>query len=150
MDTLAILRDLYRLRLFVAVIGVLAVLVGMAMVFKISYPLKVESRRYDVGVATVRLLVDTPESQVVEVSPKGSDSLGMRANLLASLMVDGDVKTAIARRAGLPPSKLVGITDAAAEPSPAAKPPGRRAFVLKTRVVTNTDGAQLPIIEIEA
>jgi hypothetical protein len=86
----------------------------------------------------------------VEVSPKGSDSLGIRANLLASLMVDGVVKQAIARRAGLPTKELVGISEAATEPSPASKPPGRRDFVLTTRVLTNTGGDQLPIIEIEA
>ena len=44
---------------------------------------------YLVGVATTRVLIDTPSSQVVDVSPKGSDTLGVRANLIASLMVDG-------------------------------------------------------------
>ena len=150
MDTVTILRDLWRLRRAVVTVALLALLIGTAVVYKISFPPKLESRRYDVGVATARILVDTPSSQVVEVAPKGSDSLGVRANLLASLMVDGVVKSAIARRAGLSPRELVGINEGAAEPTPGAKPPGRRAFVLKTRVVTNTDGAQLPIIEVEA
>ena len=150
MDTVTILRDLWRVRRGVVTVALLALLAGTAVVYKISFPPNLESRRYEVGVATARILVDTPSSQVVEVAPKGSDSLGVRANLLATLMVDGVVKSAIARRAGLSPQKLVGINEAAAVPAPGADPPGRRAFVLKTRVVTNTDGAQLPIIEVEA
>ena len=139
-----------ELRRAVVTVALLALLAGTAVVYKISFPPNLESRRYEVGVATARILVDTPSSQVVEVAPKGSDSLGVRANLLATLMVDGVVKSAIARRAGLSPQKLVGINEEAAVPAPGADPPGRRAFVLKTRVVTNTDGAQLPIIEVEA
>jgi hypothetical protein len=146
MDTVTILRDLWRLRLAVVVILVLAVLAGVALVFKLP---SLESRKYEVGVATARILVDTPSSQVVEVAPKGSDTLGIRANLLASLMVDGVVKSAIAQRAGIPPEKLVGISEASSEPGPVAKPPGPRDFVLTTRVLVNTGGDQLPIIEID-
>ena len=150
MDTVTILRDLWRMRSAVVMIALLALIAGTAVIYKISVPPALESRRYEVGIATARILVDTPSSQVVEVAPKGSDSLGIRANLLASLMVDGVVKAAIAQRAGLEPRKLVAITETATEPSPVAKPPSRRDFVLKTRVVTNTDGGQLPIIEIDA
>jgi hypothetical protein len=151
MDTVTILRDLWRMRPIVAAVTLIALLAGTFVVFKITYPLKVDNRRYEVGVATARILVDTPSSQVVEVAPKGSDSLGVRANLLASLMVDGVVKAAIAQRAGLPAKKLVGLTEAAAEPtSVTPAQPRPRDFVLRTRVLTNTSGDQLPIIEIEA
>jgi hypothetical protein len=150
MDSVTILRDLWRLRRAVVIVALLALITGTAVLYKVSFPPNLESRRYDVGLATARILVDTPSSQVVEVAPKGSDSLGVRANLLASLMVDGVVKGAIARRAGLPPKDLVGISESATEPSPVSKPPTRRDFVLTTRVVTNTGGDQLPIIEIEA
>lgn len=150
MDTVTILRDLWRLRSAVVMVALLALTAGTAVIYRISVPPDLESRRYEVGVATARILVDTPSSQVVEVAPKGSDSLGVRANLLASLMVDGVVKAAIARRAGLPPRKLIGITEAATEPSPVSKPPTRRDFVLTTRVVTNAGGDQLPIIEVYA
>jgi len=151
MNTVTILRDLWSLRRVVATMALLAVVAGTAVMYKISVPPELQGRRYEVGIATARILVDTPSSQVVEVAPKGSDSLGVRANLLASLMVDGVVKAAIARRAQLPSSKLIGITDTESEPSPAStKPPGRRALVLKTHVATNADGAQLPIIEVEA
>src|ERR1700754_3007856 len=69
MDTVKILRDLWRLRPVVAGVLVFAMLAGAAVVFKLP---SLESRKYEVGVATARLLVDTPNSQVVEVAPKGS------------------------------------------------------------------------------
>jgi len=150
MDSVTILRDLWRLRQAVVVVALFALIVGFATMYKVAVPGKIESRRYEVGVATARILVDTPSSQVVEVAPKGSDSLGVRANLLASLMVDGVVKAAIAHRAGLPPKRLIGITEADSEPASVAVTPTRRDFVLKTRVVTNAGGDQLPIIEISA
>jgi|1185.fasta_scaffold21474_2 capsular polysaccharide biosynthesis protein len=150
MDTVTILRDLWRNKLIVLGVAVLALFAGIAVVYKIHPPSTLESRKYKVGVASARILVDTPRSQVVEVDPKGSDSLGVRANLLASLMVDGVVKDAIARRAGLSSSRLVGVTDAAVAPAEASEPPTRHDFVLTTHVVTNNGGAELPIIEVDA
>jgi hypothetical protein len=151
MDTVTILRDLWRHRFVVVAVYLVALIAGLAVIYKISFlPPTLESRNYEVGVATARILVDTPSSQVVEVAPKGSDTLGVRANLLASLMVDGVVKSAIAQRAGLRPNQLVGVTDAATEPGPVPAPPGPRAFVLTTKVLTNNSGDQLPIIELDA
>jgi hypothetical protein len=151
MDTVTILRDLWRRRLLVFGVYLIALLMGTAVVYKISlFPPNLESRKYEVGVAVARILVDTPSSQVVEVAPKGSDTLGVRANLLASLMVDGVVKQAIAQRAGLQPNQLAGVTDAATEPSPVATAKGPRSYILTTKVLTNTGGDQLPIIELDA
>lgn len=146
MDTVTILRDLWRHRILVAGVGVVALLAGFAVLYKLP---SLEPRSYQVGVASVRILVDTPSSQVVEIAPKGSESLGVRANLLASLMVDGEVKAAIAERAGLSSDDLVGISNSATEPQ-TVPPRNRRANILTTSVATDNDGAQLPIIEIEA
>jgi hypothetical protein len=150
MDTVTILRDLWRRRLLVVLVVLVAIPAGILVTHRLAFPFKLESRKYTVGVATARVLIDTPSSQVVEVAPKGSDTLGTRANLLASLMVDGVVKSAIAARAGLRPDELVGVSESAAESSPADSSPKPRANVLTTKVVENTAGDQLPIIEIEA
>ena len=117
------------------------------MTFKLP---SLESRKYEVGIATARILVDTPNSQVVEVSPKGSDTLGVRANLIANLMADGVVKTAIAERAGIPPEQLAGVAESAPGPPTEASPSPDQAQVLTTRVLATPDGDRLPIIEIEA
>ena len=151
MNTVTILRQLWRHRVATLLIAVVSVVAGVLVVYKVSAPSGLESRTYEVGIASARILVDTPESQVVDVSPKGSDTLGIRANLLANLMVDGVVKTAIAKRAGLAPNQFYGVaesaTDAAADTSP--KNP-RKAMILSTKVLMTPDGDRMPIIEIEA
>lgn len=157
METARILRELWRYRVLVAVFALLAVLGGFTVAYRIvaygpSEPAKLESRKYEIGVATARILVDTPNSQIVEVSPKGAETLNVRASLLASLMVEGGVKAAIARRARLRPGQFLAIAESASEP---ASPEAHRAAsnpqatVLTTRVPV-TAGDQLPIIQIEA
>ena len=148
MELVTILRELWRLRVLVLGIALLALLVGMALAFRLP---SLESRKYEVGVATASVLVDTPNSQVIEVAPKGSDTLAMRASLLANLMAEGVVKTAIAERAGIAPDDLHGMaqsTVAAAGAKPEVPP--ARAYALVTRVVGTPGGDQLPIIEIDA
>jgi hypothetical protein len=149
MESVTILRELWRRRVAVGVVALAAILAGLLLSFRPGLP--PESRRYDVGIATARLLVDTPQSQVVKVDPRGSDTLGLRANVLANLMVDGKAKAAIAKRAGLEPRRLLGFAESELEPRPvpakALDDPGIN--LIKTRVVMNPDGEQLPIIEVE-
>ena len=83
MRTIKILRQLWRHKLFVVAVGLVATIAGMAVMYKLP---SLQSRSYVVGVATGQILLDTPDSQVVAVSPKGSDTLGVRATLIASLM----------------------------------------------------------------
>ena len=104
MDTVTILRELWRRRVLVGLLAIVCVLVAFALTYTVSFP--PESRKYEVGIATGRILVDTPDSQVVDVAPRGSDTLGVRANLLANLMTEGEVKALIAEEAGLRPGEL--------------------------------------------
>src|SRR4051812_23340244 len=98
MDTVTILRRLRRHRGLVVLAATWALLVGLGVAYRIDSSLGVHARQHTVALATARLLVDTPSSQVVQVSPKGSDALGVRATLLSNLMVDGTIKDVIARR----------------------------------------------------
>src|SRR3954465_5761271 len=117
--TVMILRNLWRLRAAVVVVFVVAVLVGTLVGFRISLlPPSVQSRQYHVGVASARVLVDTPTSDLIDVAPKGSDTLAGRATLLANLMVDGVVEDEIAKRAGLHPDELIGVAgDSGSDPT---------------------------------
>ena len=153
MDTVNIARELWGRRRMVGVVAIVAIVCGLLVSFRVSVmPPKLESRSYDVGIATARMLVDTPNSQVVAVSQKGSETLGTRASLLSNLMTEGEVKADIARRVNLRPKQLVTTSEADVGSAEAAPPrkPGRNAQVLTTRVLTNTVGEQLPIIEVEA
>ena len=146
MELVTILRELWHRRTIVALVALVSLLVGAAVAFRLP---SLESRKYEVGIATARILVDTPNSQVVEVAPKGSDMLGVRANLIANLMAEGDVKAAIAQRAGVPPEKLAGIAESADSPPDAASA-STAEYVLTTRVLATPTGDHLPIIELEA
>ncbi len=153
MNLVTTLRELWRLRRSVAIIATVAILAGLFVLFRPGLP--PQSRQYAVGVSTAQILVDTPSSQVVDVSPKGSDLLGLQANLLASLMVDGTIRADIAQRAGIPASKLVGVTSAVTEPSatgpaPVSAPSGANAYVLNTQILTDAAGDNLPIIQLSA
>jgi hypothetical protein len=149
MDSVTILRELWRRRTAVCLVALAAILVGLLMSFRPGLP--PESRRYDVGTASARLLVDTPQSQVVRVNPRGSDTLGLRANVLANLMVEGPAKAAIAKRAGLKPRQLLAIAESELEPQKVSPKALRNPEVnlMKTRVVMDLDGEQLPIVEVE-
>jgi hypothetical protein len=146
-----ILRKLWRMRRVVAVFAVIAVGLGALVAYHPSFP--PQSRKYEVGTAATRILIDTPASQVVAVAPKASGDLGVRASLLANLMAEGALKAEIARRAGLPPNRLVTIAPATSDAVPATKPAaarGPKANVLTLNTLTNDSGEQLPIIDVLA
>jgi hypothetical protein len=151
MSIAAITYGLWSRRRLVACAGLLAILVGCAVGYNIfSFP--PQSRQYDVGTATARLLVDTPSSQIVAVDPAGLAFVTSRANLLASLMVNGPIKTAIAQRVGLEPQQIAGIAESDQSPITSPTPPAR-GYVLTTTVLDDTNlsnpsGNQLPIIDI--
>lgn len=156
MDAVTILRELWRRRVLVALVALFAALVGFLLAYRVGLP--PEPRKYEVGLATARVLVDTPQSQVIKVDPKGSDTLGLRANVLANLMVEGEAKAAIARRAGLRPKKLKAVSTSAAtgdvsstDPDPVSTefPDDPDVHMIRTRVIANPDGEQLPIIETD-
>jgi hypothetical protein len=152
MSTVSILRRLWRHRILVAISLIVAVLAGTAVVYQLP---GFQSRKYDVGIVTAHILVDTPNSQIVQVSPRGTATLGEQTLLLASLMVDGTIKSAIAQKAGLSASRLVGVNAAVTEPSasgpsPVIPPSGRNAYVIMTQVMTDSAGNNLPIIELQA
>lgn len=149
-DPVTILRELWGRRLVVGSIALLAVGVGFLLVYQVSLP--PESRSFTVGVAKARILVDTPRSQVIEVIPKGAETLGTRASVLANLMADGDVKDSIARSAGLRPKQLVAGVLPGDEAELRAAQSEADSFVLATAVLINHDLelVELPIIEVEA
>ncbi len=150
METVTILRELWRRRLLVGVVSLAALATGLLLTYTVSFP--PETRQQEVGIASTRILVDTPDSQVVDVAPKGSDTLGLRANLLANLMSTGEVKGKIARRAGLRPGQLLAVAQSADEVPEVftSAERGSRAHLLLTRPVTNSQGEPLPIVEVEA
>ncbi|HSS58860.1 MAG TPA: hypothetical protein VLK59_12685, partial [Solirubrobacteraceae bacterium] len=147
MELVGMLRVLWRHRLLVVVAALIAVLVGLGVAYRIGFPAKLESRRYDVGLGTVTALVDTPSSQIVDLGGKtGADigTLAARAQLLASLMTSSPIKDEIASRAGVAPDKLIALSAAGALPG---APPSGGASISQSSPKANILTARIPNLE---
>jgi hypothetical protein len=167
MNHITILRALWQRRALVAVAAALSVIAGIVAAYHVTLPAKLTSRQYTVAVGQARFLIDTPESQVLTVSPAapanpaGSGDLAGRANLLANVIPTGPVKAAIAKRAGIraadltivgPPSPATAFSAAPGptplEASQAAKANDRTANIV-TITVPGAPDSPLPVISVE-
>src|SRR4051812_44033604 len=107
-----VLRELWRRRRAVGVGVAYALVVVILMTFRVSLglPPTIESRQYDAGIAASDVLIDSPNSQIVDVGGGSTDvegatidlsGLSTRARLLANLMSNSPLKDRIARAAGI-------------------------------------------------
>jgi capsular polysaccharide biosynthesis protein len=153
MEIVTILRELWRRRYLVAIAAVLAIAIGLMTAYKVS-PSKLQGRQYHVGVASARMLIDTPDSQVVDLEPKGADGLGTRANLLANLMASGPVKAIIAEHAGINAAELIAIAPSMSGgpqvPTPLSQRAAASASNPEAYVLTLRSDEALPIISVDA
>jgi hypothetical protein len=60
------------------------------------------------GVASQRLVLDTPNSQLLNADPYGADTLGWRAAALSEMTATGSVEERIARDMGVP-ARSIGV-----------------------------------------
>lgn len=144
MRTVALLRELWRLKAAVAVAAAFALLIALLMMFRIGLP--PQSRHHEVGVASTAALVDTPSSQVVDIGGKDSaaaPTLPSRAALLASLLTSSPLKDEIARRAGIPSRTLI------ASGAPAGTTGTGSAELLTTGDTVDPDDPRASILTIE-
>ena len=155
-DLIAILRLLWLRRGFVGLTLLISLSVGVVVAYRVTIsPLELESRQYTVGIAAARVLIDTPQSKVVDLGAAGADysALGGRAALLANLMASGPVKAAIARRVGVSPDTFDAIAPAPeGAAASVARPPqtptgGEDANALVLTIQTETD---VPIISFRS
>jgi hypothetical protein len=107
------------------------------------------------GTGTVRVVLDTGDSQLVKAAPRGADTLPMRATLLADRLASAAGKTLVAKGSGVRPSDLVVVIPAATKDPTSETPLVKRItkvtaavyapYVLEVRVDDVT-----PIISIKA
>lgn len=153
MEFVTILHRLWLRRIFVAAGLAAALLVGLMTAYQTSlFPPGLKSRHYHVGLATARILIDTPSSQVVDVDPAGIDAISPRANLLANLMTSSQVKSLIAKNAGIKVDRLTAIA-----PSDGAPPVPTLLSQEATKSAhpssdyrLNIYSGDLPIIQVQA
>jgi hypothetical protein len=109
MELLAMISELRRHRLAVGLAALVALLVCVMVGFRVSslFPPKLHSRRTYEGVATSKVLVNSPTSIVADLNPEGSGSLLTHAQLLGEIIASDTVRDAIAKHAGIPAYDLV-------------------------------------------
>jgi hypothetical protein len=150
-----ILRDMQRHKALVAAVVVVSVAIGFLLAFKPGAP--PHSRQYQQAIATSDILIDTRNSQVVDVGGRGPDlsTLASRANLLGNLVVTGPLKETIAKSAGVSAEDLAVVPPANAETpgvAPAPVETGRGVHVPQSERSTltfSTDNT-LPILHVVA
>lgn len=98
MELVALLRLLWRHRVVVAVGAVVALAAGFAAT---------RGESTVVGVASVRLVLDTPRSELLDANPVGMATLEWRADLLGDAGGADDVRDRVATAMGIPPGELV-------------------------------------------
>ena len=123
-------------------------LVGLALTYTVSLP--PESRKYEVGTPPPGSSSTLPTRRS-STSLQGVGHPRLRANLLANLMTEGDVKARIARRPACGPVSCGPASSTGELPAMSQVPRGAAdAHLLTTRLESNSDGVPLPMIELEA
>jgi hypothetical protein len=150
-----ILQEIRRRRVLVAIVVLASAAIGFLLAFKPGFP--PQSRQYQQAIASSDILIDTRNSQVVDVGGHGPElsTLASRANLLGNLMVTGPLKETIAQTAGVKPENLVVVPPANSETpgvSPAPVETGHGVNVPKSERSTLTFSTDdtLPILHVVA
>jgi hypothetical protein len=154
-ELVKVLREVWsRKRLLAIVLGA-SILIGLLLAYRPGFP--PQSRQYQVSLASSDILVDTSNSQVVDVGGRGPDlpTLASRANLLGNLMTVGPLKDAIAKRAGVSPNDLVVVPPASPEtpgvaPEAVKTSQSRNVPDAKATILTLSTDDTLPILHVVA
>lgn len=145
MEFAAILRLLWRHRLLTA-LG-LVVAVGVAV-------MAVRGETTVTGLASMRVVVETPRSQLVDAAPPGYAAIQMRSELLGDLIATNSVMAEIAHGAGISPSELTVVDPTlsrpvVATPLPTAASQAAAGQVQPYVVTVNVPDDTLPIVELD-
>jgi hypothetical protein len=153
MKSILILQQLWRQRIITVVALLVAVCIGAFISFRVSpgLPPHFQSRQYVVGIASARVLVDTPDSIVADLNPSGAASLSLHAQLLADLIASQPIRTAIASSLKIPLQSLAVVPPALAGAPPVATPLAN-AITPPSGASTLTIGVDstLPLVSISA
>jgi hypothetical protein len=155
MELAQILVQLWRRRIAVAAVAVLAAFVALALAYKISvFPPSLSHRTISNGTAETHVLVDYPRSSVGDLN-RSFDPLVARAQVLSELMTTAPVVDRIAKIAGVPASAITASTDTSTlnvptsevEPSANARSNAITAERLRYRITFRAEPEQ-PVVTV--
>jgi hypothetical protein len=145
MELLPILRLAWRRRFALGLGVVLALALGV---------LSARGAATRQGIASTRLVLDTPVSQLVDAAPKGAETLGWRTELLAELMTTRPARLQISHEARVSMQQLVVVNPTLNTPVLPTTLPRRAASVAVSSsaqsVLTVLADPTLPMVSLEA
>jgi hypothetical protein len=145
MELVAILRALGRRLTLVGLGALMSIALGIVLAGG-----QASSR----GMASTRVVLDTPKSQLLYAAPNGADTLWWRARVLADLMASQSLRKRIARDLGVQQRQLVVVDPQLTTPTIPASLPRHAAEAAMTirqpYVLVVRFDQELPIISIEA
>jgi hypothetical protein len=107
MELISSLVVLRRRWLLVCVGAAISLGMALSAAYQVSLvPPAVSSRATDSGAASVEVLIDTRRPLLAAARSLGDDTIATRAALLSGLLARDDVRTQVAREAGVSPSGL--------------------------------------------
>ncbi len=154
MEIAHILKTLWRLRLMVVIVALIAVVAAYATAFKLSFPPTFEARSIEYGSATTQVLIDGRQSPLVDLAQE-VDPLATRAQVFTRLVMSDPAQAAIAKEAGLPPGSFVvaaetsteGSTQASTEPGAEERSAQIAGESVRKRILFTAE-PELPVISI--
>jgi len=103
------MRELWGMKLGLAIAAIVGVLAATTVLFSVSIlPPAVESNSLKLSSASTQVLVDTPDSALVDLRQTTYDltSLSNRGVLVGNVMASPQVREMIGRRAGIPARRI--------------------------------------------
>ena len=107
------LRELWRLRIGVGIVFLLALFVALSSIDRVSlFPPSAKGRQLEIAAASTRVLIDSPRSEIIDLRTDTYDltSLTTRADLIGNVMASAPVREYIARRAGVDPLRIQAVS----------------------------------------
>ena len=153
------LRELWRLRLGVAISFALALFIAVSSIDHVGLlPPKVSSRQLEIAAASTRVLVDSPRSEIIDLRTDtyAFTSLTTRAALLGNVMASAPVREYIARRAKIDPQRIQASAPSTADVPRNLSEPGsekRASDILRSTDQYRIDiqsNPTVPILNISA
>ena len=156
MDLTYVLKELWRLRIWVSLAAVVAAIIGLGSAYKLSFvPPSLEQKVLDVGAAKTQILVDSPESALPNLN-SSIDPLTSRAGVFAAYTLTAPAVNEITKRSGLPPGAIAfdtGSGNEASDPEASAENSESRANRLVQEgtpyLVRIGASASLPVVSIQ-
>jgi hypothetical protein len=140
------LRILWRHRLIAALGVPLIVALALLGTHRVSLsPFGLTPPKQTMGIASVKVLIDTPKSQLVYLDPivdENASTLPLRARVLADEMAGEGARTALAREFGVPAAQI--------DVSPFADGPTYTSTLAKRVGGANADGTRPYIVNLSA